>query len=394
MGNIMSYLKWRADETFMERPFCDADNLVFSELAYWNLKGIVPDKGTDGSVSLKETAEQLKQMHGQEESEAQTLAMIREMASSARFRDIRLSEFADVRDEEEQTEFAAVQIALGDGSAYVAFRGTGDYILGWREDFSMAFQVMGSQKLAAAYLEETMRPELTYRVGGHSKGGNLAIYASMMCPECKQAQIAAIYSNDGPGLCPDIIDMDKYAKIRDKVIRIVPEYCVIGTMFADDDPPDVIVESTEKGLVQHDEMSWMIDGDSFCRKDRMAKECRVYHQIFREWLDSASMEQRKIFVKDFFDALEAGGSKRFSELARGGFAEFAVILYSLAKSESHTKAVMGKFLKSFLGAFSRVQLAELADNKVLLQGVLLLTVGTITHTLFRNGKNQNGQENE
>ena len=44
MGNILSYLKWRGDLTFTERPFCEVYNLVLSELAYLDLAGIVPAK--------------------------------------------------------------------------------------------------------------------------------------------------------------------------------------------------------------------------------------------------------------------------------------------------------------------------------------------------------------
>jgi hypothetical protein len=353
MGNIITYLKRRGNQTFSERPFCEVDNLVLSELAYWDMRGIVPEIDQEKSVTLGRAARLYEAQHEHKAALSSSQNLLRVMASTDRYRNVRLSRYADVLDERTHTEFSALQIDLGDGTAYVAFRGSGDYILGWREDFGMSFQKMGSQEMATAYLEKTIEPGKKYRVGGHSKGGNLAVYASMMCPAQKRTQIIEIYNNDGPGLCRDIIDMKRYKRIRSRLIRIVPEYSVIGMLFANE-PPTKIVASTASGLAQHDAMSWVVEGDSFLRKQSLSKECQIYDRIFDEWIEEAPMEQRKAFTRDFFDALEAGGSKRFSQLGKGGPGEFAVILLAILRSESMTKSALGRLLKALFTAHEKI----------------------------------------
>lgn len=377
MGNIITYLKWRGDLTFLERPFCEVDNLVLAELSYLDLSGIVPVTEEKKSISLWEAAA-LFQEQGRKSmcAEGPPEDFLSIMAATKRYREVRLSNFADVLDEISQTEFSALQIELGDGTVYVAFRGTNDSLMGWREDFSMSFQLMPSQKLAAEYLEKTMSDHLQYRVGGHSKGGNLAVYASMVCPAKKQKQIVQVYSNDGPGLCEELVDMEQYRKIQPKIIRIVPEFSIIGSLF-EHEAPTKIVKSDASGLLQHDGMSWQIEGDQFSTCESLSKECKFYNQIFDQWIESADMEQRKTFTKDLFDALESSGAKRRSDLSHTGFEGFEAILLSVVQSENRTKIVIGKFIKSFFSAFTSVQFIELFKEKKMIQGLAFFLLGIV-----------------
>lgn len=264
MGNIESYLKWRCDLTFQERPFCEVDNLVLAEFAYLDLAGIVPTTEERTSISIKE-AEALFSRENRQSKCASGPAggFFRLMADSNRYREVRLSRFVELTDVSTQTDFSALQLDLGDGTVYVTFRGTSDSLMGWREDFSMSFQLMPSQKLAADYLKETVgQAGVQYRVGGHSKGGNLAVYAAMMLPEEKQAQVVAVYSNDGPGLYPELVETERYRAISHKLIRIVPEFCVIGALFQHE-APTIIVKSNSSGFHQHNGMTWQVEGDHF-----------------------------------------------------------------------------------------------------------------------------------
>jgi hypothetical protein len=368
VGNILSYIKWRGDLTFSERKFCEVDNLVFSELAYVDFAGVVPEVGTEESVSIEYAA----MLYSGIDDDNNILKL---MAKSNRYKSLRLSNYIDVLDDETHTEFGALCIEIGDGTVYIAFRGTSDYIMGWREDFSMSFQIMGAQKKAVYYIDEVIdNPDMKYRVGGHSKGGNLAVYASMLCPHEKQGQIIEIYSNDGPGLCPDIIDTERYREIESRLIRISPEFSVIGALF-NDKPPDIIVESSGKGVSQHDAMTWQVEGDSFCTKETLSKGCEFYNEIFDKWIESATLEQRQAFTKDFFDALESGGAKTLSELSKSGIDEFEVILLSIVQSESRTKIVIGKFVKSHINALKNVNFKEFLRERSTIQGILMQLAG-------------------
>ncbi len=382
MANIISYLKWRGDLSFAERPFCEVDNLVLAALAYVDWKGIVPGE-PDGtmSVSLADAAMQAQALgKGSTGLMQQPKEFLAAAAESVRYRDVRLSQHVDILDEATETEFCALHMALSDGSVYVAFRGTGDDLLGWREDFSMTFQLMPAQTAAAAYLERTLKAPCEaeaqgmYRVGGHSKGGNLAIYAAMMCSPEKQARIREIYSNDGPGFCEELIDMGRYEAIRDRIVRIVPAFSIIGAFFAND-PPTKIVESSAAGLAQHDNFSWQVEGDRFVEADGVPDKCRFYNDMIRQWIESASMEQRSAFVRDLFAALEKSGKKRASELGSGGVDEFETILLSILQSQSQTKIAIRKFAQSFVRTFRGIQFEELLHERKMILSVLYFAAG-------------------
>lgn len=377
LGNIYSYLKWRGDLTFSERPFCEVDNLVLSELAYMDFRGIVPTKEEAGSITVEEAAAQFQQQGRQLIlfGEAST-PIVECMAATNRFRHIKLSNYIDVFDEQTQTQFAALQIELGDGTAYIAFRGTDDSLVGWQEDFSMSFQLMPSQKAAAEYLRQTLsNPDMQYRIGGHSKGGNLAVYAAMQCSAEQQKQIIEIYNNDGPGICDSIVDMEQYRQISSKLIRIVPEFSVIGALFEHEEPTK-IVASSASGFMQHDGSTWQIEGDHFCEKADLSDKCKFYNEIFDTWIESASMEQREAFVADFFGALEAGGAKNISELSQGGVEEFETILTAITtQSGGKTKIVIGKFFVSIFQAFRHINLKKLMKSGNAIKGTICFIVG-------------------
>lgn len=377
MGNIYTYLKWRGDLDFAERPFCEVDNLVLSELAYMDFSGIIPTVKEAESISLKEAAEQaqIQERHVLAVG-GETKSILFSMAQTHRFQDVCLSHYEEVFDEESQTQFAAFHIGLNDGTTYIAFRGTDDSILGWQEDFSMSFQLMPAQRLAADYLQETMcDPDMRYRVGGHSKGGNLSVYAAMRCPAQLQERIIEVYSNDGPGLRESIIDLAEYQNIAAKVIRIVPEFSVIGALF-EQEHPSKIVASSATGFMQHDGLTWQVEGDRFCEVPERSEQCRFCNEIFDTWIESVSMEQREAFTNDFFDSLRAGGCKNISELSQGGIDEIETILTALTtQSGRKTKIVIGKFVASLFRSCKNIDFKTLLKSKTLIQGAVCVLVG-------------------
>lgn len=377
MGNIYTYLKWRGDLDFTERPFCEVDNLVLSQLSYVDFSGIVPTVQEGGNISLEAAALKLSARENDTAShQDEKESILARMARTNRFCHVKLSRYVDVLDEETQIQFAALHIELGDGTTYIAFRGTDDRLVGWREDFSMSFQLMPSQKSAAEYLRQTIiDPGMRYRVGGHSKGGNLAVYAAMQCPAGKQGQIIEVYSNDGPGICSSIVDIQLYQNIAPKLIRIVPEFCVIGALF-EQEKPTKIVGSSADGFAQHDLLTWQVEGDHLCEKANLSAKCMFYNEIFDTWLESASMEQRKAFTNDFFDALGAGGAKRVSELTGSGIGEIETILTALTtQSERKTKIVFGKFLASAFHAFRNIDYKQLLRSGSAIRGTIFLLIG-------------------
>lgn len=376
MGNIISYLQWRGDLPFAVKPFNEVDNLVLSYLSYFDFKEIVPGIGEKEGITVKEAAEKYK-LTGRQDMAFEDVNFLWELGKSDRFKDAVLWGYEDVVDTaEEMTQFAAIHISLSDGTEYVAFRGTDSTIVGWQEDFHLGFEVTSAQRRAADYLNWTIDPDrdILYRIGGHSKGGNLAAYGAMMCQEPVRKQIVEIYMNDSPGICPEIMQKDRYWQIDSKIIRIVPEFSIIGMLFGKD-APKKIVKSSAEGVLQHDAVSWQVEGDHFLTAGGLSSKSQIYNDIFERWIESADTEQKRTFTDDFFGALGAGGAKTMVEVAKGGAAGFESILYAMAVSDRDSKKAVGKLLKSFWVEARQIDYKRLFCQKKMVQGITALLIG-------------------
>ena len=376
MGNINTYLKWRGDLNFAERPFCDVDNLALALLSYVNFEEIVQDSGEKIGLTTA-YARFCQTENGSSDLDGAAIRLFGLMAESKRFGTAQLSHYRVAFDEQKATQFAAIQITLDDGSIYIAFRGTDDSIIGWQEDFGLGSQVVPAQRMAGAYLNEIATEDAVYRIGGHSKGGNLALFAAIHCTDAIREKIIAVYNNDGPGLSRDIIAKERYLPIRSKLIWIIPGFSIIGTLFLYDNPAR-IVESSAESFLQHDAFTWQIEGDCFQSREALTDSCKFYVQIFDTWISSASLAQREIFTRDLFGALRAGGAKTIGEVLGGGVDGFGTILLSIVRSESRTKIVIGKFIASFLTNCHSINFRECLKSKQLLTGALLLAAGMLT----------------
>lgn len=345
MGNIISYLRWRGDFTFRQMPFNEVDNLILSELAYLKLQDIVPDLEDGRSVFLKDAADLYRKKQLQETENPELSRLLEEMAKSRRFCMARLSGYEDIIDtNQEMTQFAAIRIELEDGTMYIAFRGTDSTIVGWREDFCISFQVVPAQSRAVQYLDAALEEcQCPFRVGGHSKGGHLAVYAAMMCE-------------------------DRYKE------KIVPEFSIIGQLF-ENESDCRIVQSDGDGVLQHDAFTWQVERDQFIEKNALTNKCRLYNQIFDQWIESVDMEQRQVFVDDFFNALSANGAKTLMEVTGGGINGFETILLAMGKSDKRSKIVAGKLIRSFCHGIGSIDFKSLIRGKKIYQGIGLFLTG-------------------
>lgn len=373
MGNILTYLQWRGDLSWKEHPFNEIDNLVLAELSYLKMDGIVPSLSEGGSVTVCEAAARwIAEGRSLDVQIPSDPNLLQQMAKSERFTEVRLSGYVNVIDPEQNKQFSALMAEPGDDSLYVAFRGTDETLIGWREDFNMSYEITAAQQQAEAYLKLILEktPCSVIRVGGHSKGGNLAVYASMMIPEKLQERVSVIYSNDGPGLCPDTTPEGQYEKIAGKIVRIRPQYCVVGRLF-DHNDTGIIVKSSEKGLMQHDAYSWKITGAHFDLAKEQDPDSVITNEIIDQWVESATPEQRRAFSAELFDALGAGGATTIQELSKSGINELQEVLYGMiGRSSGKGRLVFGKLCRAVWNGiqkkkFCTKQMAEAAGMFVI-----------------------------
>ncbi|MCC6496719.1 MAG: DUF2974 domain-containing protein [Propionibacteriaceae bacterium] len=377
MGNVLDYLRWRGDLTLADHPFNLVDNLVLAALANIDLSGIVPDPQDGGSITLAAASAALEQgregLHDARRLIFVPDALIHEMSRSARFRDAQLSAYVDTTDTSRGVQFAAICVRLDDGSTYIGFRGTDMSIIGWQEDFVMSFDLMPSQRLALEYLRDVVRSTSgVIRVGGHSKGGNLAEFAFGHLTDEERTQVQVAYNNDGPGLGPTVAPPD-IGPDDARIVRISPQFAVIGMLFHDAQP-DFIVASAGSGLMQHDIMTWQVQGATLCETTALSSRATEINTAIANWLANAPDSQRRQITEALFTALSAGGATLIQDVNRGEFGGVESVLLSLARSRGQLRVPARNAFQVMAAEFVAVDYVGLLKQarpiKLALLGVL------------------------
>ena len=311
MANMVDYLAWRGDIPFAAAPWNEIDGLLVATLSYLDFHGSKDPKGW--------TLEELSRIDSLKEGTSASFplrkAAFEGMAGNERFRESRLHHAIALTDPELEMQFAAICLDLPDGTTCVAFRGTDNTIIGWREDFNMAYTTrVPAQEAAVLYLTRaaalTKRP---LRLIGHSKGGNLAVYAASFTTKKVQDRIESIWSYDGPGMNRENAQSEGFLRIRDRIHSFIPQTSIIGLLM-DYYEPFTVVRSTASGISQHDPMSWQIYGPRFETLPEIDKTAKVVRETLHEWLQNSTPEQRASFVDALFGMVENTKATRMSEL--------------------------------------------------------------------------------
>lgn len=366
MGNIMDYISWRGDLSFEQSQFNEVDNLILACFSYVNLDGISAVTKQKG-IGLKKLTKEFMKLHTMKELEADKsfirLApfMMMKMAKSVRFGKCVVRNYVNDIVTEAEQQFAAMEIVLEDGTSYVSFRGTDDTIIGWKEDFNLSTGVVPAQKRAIEYLQKiSEHTDGMLRVGGHSKGGNLAIYGSVMCKSAHE-KILEIYSNDGPGFSREFQELPEMKEMMPKIIRIIPEYSIIGTLLEHEKEP-VIVASSSKGLLQHDGFSWEVQGPALVRRDSLNKTALRFIEILHKWIDGMDMEQKRLLIEDLFATLQASGYENLSEVQSGGLKSLAAMVKRVEKFAPESRGMMQELLTAICGGWLEQLQADTKDK--------------------------------
>lgn len=363
MADILEYLRWRGDLTFAQSGFCEVDNLITAYFSYVDLEGVVPGESS-GAVTVEEAAERFFTLHSPKEL-AKDKSFIRRApevlkaaAATRRYRHALLRNYVNEIEEEKEQQFSAVEVVLEDGTSYVAFKGTDDTIVGWKEDFNLSKGVVPAEEEACKYLEyiagRTGRP---LRVGGHSKGGHLAVYAAVNCSVEIQERILEIYSNDGPGFVEEFLESPNLERVQSKIRHIVPESSIIGMLLKQVAEP-IVVESCQKGVLQHDGFSWQVVGPAFLHKEKVSNKALVLNKALDKWIFSMETEKRDAVINDFFSVLDATGACTLTELQKGGIKNLRIMLRAIDSLSPETKGSVDELVKSLVGHWSEFKSQE------------------------------------
>lgn len=263
MANMMDYIEWRGDLTFSERPFNEVDGLIFAELSYVDYSNIVPNTVVEG-ITLKRAAEEYFLKYPDSRGRLGIVVpdsihdLLRAAGNSERFGSVVLSGYTAETSEEKEEQFSAVTFTIENRIRCIAFRGTDDSIVGWKENFNMCYMFpVPAQSDAANYLNMVAADwNKDLIITGHSKGGNLAVYAAAYCLPEAQEHITAVYNFDGPGFPTSQITLENYSRIRGLMTTLLPEADIVGILLDHEDQYHA-VKSNAVGVWQH---RWLLMG--------------------------------------------------------------------------------------------------------------------------------------
>ena len=327
MTNLYDYLIWRGDLSFAQVPMNEVDALILAWLSYTEWAAAVPAPGKGEPVPLRDAAEaflaatprKLDDSSAYSINAAVTGAVVaREAAKTRRFGELRVCGFLNEIVPEEKKQFSAVTL-LGPGWAYISYRGTDSTLVGWRENCDLSLsEAVPAQRRAVEYLSEV--PELrgrTLHLGGHSKGGNLAVYAGALSREPLRSRIEAVWDFDGPGFVRSFTAREDFRAMRPRIRKYVPRDSVVGMLLESSANP-IVVPSAQMGLFQHNGVLWEVLGDHLVRHEGLSAPIRVFDQGLEEWLNGLDEQGRGEFIDALFRVLDATGAERIEDFSAEG----------------------------------------------------------------------------
>lgn len=347
MANVCDYVKWRGDLSLKQSEFNEIDNLILSRFSYFPFDKIINENEV---TTIKELSERFKK---QDVSKLPILwkddvDLFPLMGESIRFGEMLATKYMNIIDVEKEKQFSAITVLMPDDTIFISYRGTDNTIVGWKEDLNMSFKShIASQISAKKYLEIIAKeyPDKKIRIGGHSKGGNIAVYAATFAPKEIKDRIINVYNNDGPGFCDDVIETVEYKEMIKKVHTYIPQSSVIGRLMNHKEKYTV-VESVQKGIMQHDLYSWQVIGKGFVTLEEVTNGSEFVDKTIKGWLEDIEPAKREQVIDVVFDILNATDAQTMKELKSNWFSSAKTILTSYKNIDNETKDMIWQTLNA------------------------------------------------
>lgn len=358
MANMLDYLVWRGDITIHQAGINDIDCFIMSQISYMNFDGVVGDSPAasfgEAEITIKEASKRLFKLREQASeglllSDNNDTMLLKGLALSRRFCNMKLAAYVNKCDEEEEKQFSAICIFPGDNTVYISFRGTDDTLVGWKEDLNMSFQSPVPSQIEALEYLKTIAKEFDgkIRLGGHSKGGNLAVYAASFCDLEIQKKIRSVYCFDGPGFINKVLNDSNFGKVEARIHAFVPQSSVVG-MLLGHSVEYTVVESVQTGLYQHDPYSWKVIRNNFICLESISPESRFMDATLEEWIYSMNSEQRREFVEAVYFIIQQTEAKTLLELSVNGLKNAKLIIKTMRNMEPATKKMLQKTFSALM----------------------------------------------
>nr|WP_316625118.1 Mbeg1-like protein [uncultured Ruminococcus sp.] len=374
MSSLTEYVRWYSEFSFYEKEFTDVDNLVLSQLAYYTFD---LDKFDGEPAPLRRCASK----------RFQNDSFLQAVIQSRRFGTVKICDAVAVRDSKTSTQFAAITFQLYDNVYYIAFRGTDNTLVGWREDFMISYMKTDAQQRSVKYLAEHITEGNMYYVGGHSKGGNLALYGCCNLDDVRLGRVVRIYNNDGPGLCPEVSDVSLIDRISGRTTQIMPRYSVFGRLFAHDIKDTKIVTSSAENLMQHDIMTWEIKEGKLSLAKDFDPDSAWINAVADKWISDITTEEREKMTRIIFDTYDKDGDTTIEEALATGISGLDVLIKNMYRSDTLKTAAKIPEKVVFGSVFERIRksrLAQLLKTNELREGIVFILFGVLMLSIPRN----------
>ncbi len=318
---VFDYLRWRGDLTFAQDAFNEVDNLILCIITYLNFRRFPELRSRDADKAVL-MSDIVPRMTAEDEQQGLSpnnyIPLMKLAAESCRFAPVRLFGYETVRDETREMQLDALSFLLPDGTLFCAFMGTDRSLVGWKENLNLSYMDAVPAQIGAVEYVEDMAwrcPERPVRIGGHSKGGNLAAYAAIHIPEALQARMLDAYNNDGPGFRRDVTDTAEYRRIAAKLHTYIPAASIVGVLLEHTEDYTVVASSS-RAIMQHEPLTWGVLGSRFIRQEARSEFGKASDDVVREWLASLSPQEREKFSNALFDMFTQGGTVQSLEDVR------------------------------------------------------------------------------
>ncbi len=366
MANVCDYVRWRGDLTLEQSEFNEIDNLILARFSYFPFDKIIRENeiATIKELSRRFSNQDVTKLPILWKDDVELFPL---MGNSKRFGGMLATKYINKIDAEQEKQFSAITVLMPNDIIYVSYRGTDNTIVGWKEDFNMSFKShIASQISAKQYLEEIAKeyPSSKIIIGGHSKGGNIAVYAATFASKDVKDRIINVYNNDGPGFCEDVIETAEYQKILSRVHTYIPQSSIIGRLMNHKEKY-TIVESVQKGIMQHDLYSWQVLGKEFVTLKKLTNESEFIDKTIKDWLENVEPEKREQVIDAVFEILNTTEAQTMKELKANWFANAKTILGTYKNIDSDTKEMVWQTVNELLKVAKNnifEELPKITDN--------------------------------
>ena len=347
---MLDYLSKYGAVSFEDAPLCDVDLLIFAQLAYMDFEQVdkcdCPLAYALAHAVWADSPDPSEDRFSFQKKDDRNLARL--CASSLRYSNIRFASFVRHLDADREIQFAALSLYIDEGHLLIAFRGTDNTLAGWKEDFNMAFMdEIPAQRIARIYIEENalLAPRVT--VCGHSKGGNLALYAAAMCSPAVQEKIDCAVNFDGPGLNEHLTHSEGFLRIQPRMRAILPRESLVGQLF--EQPENVrFVDSRVFSLLQHYPYFWKTRGMDFIELSRPSRISAIFGESVCGMIERMDTPSREQLVEAVYDIISASEVDTLNDFASNWLKSLTVIVSKLFTADTETKRLFQRTANAFL----------------------------------------------